>query len=170
MTERALDLAERFSRESAQFCAFVEEIPRAMWEKPLSAGDPRSVAAIARHVAWAYAFEQHYFQAIAEGNLLAAVPMVEVDALNAEGAREWQSIPREEVLAALRQIGDVAANWVRRLSDEQLDRMGEYVAGRPPRTVGQRIERTLIGHIRSHLDDIHAALSAVPATTPEGQA
>jgi hypothetical protein len=170
MAERAAELAERFARESARFCTFVEEIPVAMWEKPLSAGDPRSVAAIARHVAWAYAFEQHYFQAIAEGIPLAAVPMADVDALNAEGAAEWQSMPKEEVLAALRQIGEVAANWVRSLSDEQLDLMGEYVAGRPPRTVEQHIERTLIGHIRVHLDDIRATLDVAPATTAEGQA
>jgi hypothetical protein len=170
MAERAQDLADRFERESAYFCSFVEEIPEEMWEKPLSAGDPRSVGVVARHVAWAFAFEQRYFQAIAEGRPLAAVPMAEVDALNAEGARQWQSMPKGEVLAALHQTGEVVADWVRGLSDGQLERLGEYVAGRPARTVEQHIERTLIGHIRRHLDDIRTTLEVTPAATTRGQA
>jgi hypothetical protein len=158
MAERAQELAERFARAGAEFRAFVEKIPEDQWEKPISAGDPRSVGVVARHVAWAYTFEQRYFQAIAEGHPLSSLSWPEVDALNAEGARQWQSIPTEEVLAALRTAGKEAADWARGLSDEQLERSGEYVAGRPVRTVDQWIERTLIGHIRGHLEDIRGAL------------
>lgn len=85
--------------------------------------------------------------------------------MNAENARPWKSVSKREVQATLRHISADVAAWVCGLSDEQLERRGEYIVGYAIRTVDQLIERTLIGHIRGHLSEMHAALSGPESAT-----
>jgi hypothetical protein len=158
MAERAEELAKRFAQANGDFIAYIEKIPEERWGKIVGAEDPRPVGVVANHVAWGYAFEQRHFQAMAAGQSLSAVSMAEIDTFNAEHARQWQSLSKGEVLAALRTTGEVVASWVRGLSDEQLERSGEFIVGRPSRTVDQWIERGLIGHIGGHLKDIRATI------------
>jgi DinB superfamily len=154
--ERAQALADRFTEANADFTAMVEQIPSASWDKMASAGDPRPIGVLARHVAWGYTFEMSYFQAIAEGH--PRPPVQEVDTLNAKLAREWRSTPRGEVLLELRSASQAVEDWVRGLTDEQLSRSGQFVTGGTPRSVEVFIDRILIGHIGTHLADVRSAL------------
>ena len=156
MSERAQDLAARFVQAMADFKAFVEEIPKEQWGKPVSAGDPRTVGVVARHIAWAYVFEWGHFRAITEGHPLPPVP--EFESINAEHAQEWSSISKDDVLLELGSAEAVAAQ-IRGLSDEQLAREGLYSAGRPIRTIDELIDRVLIGHIGGHMAEMRAAIA-----------
>ncbi len=157
MSERAQDLAERFVQAIADFTAFVEDIPEEQWGTPVSAGDPRTVGVVARHIAWAYLFEWEHFRAIAEGHPLLPVP--EFESINAEYAQQWSSVSKQDVLAELRGA-ETVADQIRGLSDEQLAREGRYSAARPSRTVDELIDRVLIGHIGGHTAEIQAAMAA----------
>jgi hypothetical protein len=155
VSERAEELARRFSEAHQEFLAFVETIPEEQWLTPVSVGDPRSVGVVVQHVAWVYSFEQRYFKAIAEEHPLP--PVVEFDTMNAELARHWESLSKSEVLQALATEYDVVAAWIPTLTDEQLQRSGRYWIGKV-NTVDGMIEGTLAWHPGAHLQEIRAAI------------
>ena len=158
MAARAQELAECFAQANAHFMAFVEQIPADHWDKPLSAEDVRSAAIVARHVAYGHAFQQRYFHAIAAGRPLLDVDLAQIETLNAELARHWQSVRKEEVLAELQRVGQEVTDWVRGLSREQLAQTGPYWIGGPCLSTDQWIERALLGHIEGHLRELRTAL------------
>jgi hypothetical protein len=158
MGKRAQELAERFARANTEFSAFVERVPAELWEQAVSAGDPRSIGVLVRHVAWGYTYEQQYFQAIAERHPLP--PVTEFATINAELAHQWGSLSKDDSLAALRAASEVVASWVRGLRDEQLATTGQYWVESPRWSVEQWIEGVLIGHIGEHLNDIRTTLEA----------
>jgi hypothetical protein len=158
MAERAQELAECFAQANAHFTAFVEQIPGDQWDKPLSAEDIRSAAIVARHVAYGNAFQQRYFHAIAAGRPLLDVDLSQIETLNAELARQWQFVRKEEVLAELQRVGQEVTAWVQGLSQEQLAQTGPYWIGGPCLSTDQWIERALLGHIEGHLRELRTTL------------
>jgi hypothetical protein len=160
---RARELADQFFQAHAAFSSFVATIPAEKWRRPVSAGDPRPVWILARHIAWGYLFEQSYFQAIAEGN--PKPPVDEFKTMNAALAHEWDSLSRSDVVAAIEVAGRLAAEWVRGLSDQQLARRGEYYVGGPTWTVDDWIANILIGHIATHVPEMRAAVEGESALT-----
>ena len=88
---------------------------------------------------------------------------------NAQHAREFAAVTKEEVAAELRRAGAAAARVVRELSDEQLERTGT-VLGREWRA-REPITGPLIGHVRNHLEGallLGAASGAAPSHLPGG--
>lgn len=162
MSERARDLAEQFARESSAFLAFVSAIPEEEWVKPVGLEEPQPVGAVSRHVAGGYRTERRYFDAIAEGHPLSALTWPEIHAMNNANAREWRSLPKENVLAQLHHAAGETEEWIRGLDDAQLARRGEYIVGIEIRSVDRWIESVLIGHIQTHLRDIRQALAPEP--------
>src|SRR3712207_2884590 len=100
MSQRAQELAERFVQAVGDFRTFVEAIADADWVTPVSAGDPRTVGVVARHIAWGIEFEWQHFRAIADARPLPPVP--EFESINAQYAEQWSSISKADVLAQLR--------------------------------------------------------------------
>ena len=82
-----------------------------------------------------------------------------IDQANAQHAKEYANCTKEETLDLLRKNGATAASIVRGLSDGDLQRSGTLSGGRQM-TGEQVIENILIGHPKSHLASIQAAISA----------
>jgi hypothetical protein len=84
-------------------------------------------------------------------------PPVDFKAINAEHAEEHAYATRAEVLELLRNSGRRIAQELRAIRDDQLDMERQLASG--TMTVEQRIERVLIGHMKSHQGSIEVTIS-----------
>ncbi len=161
MSLRAQELAQNFERANNEFIAFVVRLSDDEWRR-MCPNERRTVAALAHHVAGGYLFEIRSFKGLADGQPLPTVTKEYIDRVNAEaGARDGEA-SRDQTLAMLRRNGRTAADFVRGLSDEQLQRVGAYVDWIPPMSVDQWIENVLLGHIRGHMASMQAVVEKKP--------
>jgi hypothetical protein len=161
MSPRAQALAEEFERVNEEFSAYLSQLSEKEW-LTVCPNEERTVAALAHHVAAGYLFELRSFKGIAAGEPLPVVTKEYLDSSNAELGEKHANVDRGEVLAMLRQSGAVAAEFVRGLSDEQLQRVGEYIDWVPAMSLEQWIERVLIGHIQMHEASMRAVVEQPP--------
>jgi uncharacterized damage-inducible protein DinB len=162
MSERATALAEHFEQVYAELIATVEACSDADWQRPCSE-EGWSVSVVAHHIASACGPISSFVQAIATGANLPQVTPEMIDANNAKHASTG-SYRRDETLALLRQVSQQAAQGLRRLTDEQLDRTGSMpLTGGNPFSAAQMAEVALIGHPTQHLASIKAALGQAVA-------
>jgi hypothetical protein len=154
---RAQELASRFVAANEAFIAYIESLTSPQW-LTLVAGEERTVAALAHHVAWAMAFEVEAFEVIAAGAEPTPVTLAQLADVNATNGAEYAEVPRERAIALLRENGAPAASFVAGLSDEQLARKGRYLDYIPPMNIENWIRRVLIDHIDMHTKTIRAAL------------
>jgi DinB superfamily len=162
MSPRAEALARSFEDTNADFMRFMAGLTDEEWAQHCP-NEERSVAALGFHVAGAYLFEIRAFQGIADDQPLPTVEKEWLDRLNAENGAKNARAGRDAVLAALEENGATAAEWVRGLTDEQLERAGAYVDWIEPMSLELWIEHVLIGHIVGHRASIEAVVSAKPA-------
>jgi len=128
---RAHELADTFERANEQFTARVANLSDAEWQTFVPQ-EERTVAALCRHVAWGYVLEVPYFAAIGSGRPLPSLPWSELNAMNAEHGGQFADCSKAEVLEMLDRNGIQAADFLRGLSDEHLQRRGVYVEGGDP--------------------------------------
>ncbi|MCL4553406.1 MAG: hypothetical protein M1305_07660, partial [Candidatus Marsarchaeota archaeon] len=81
-----------------------------------------------------------------------------LDASTARHAAEYAGCTKAETLDLLRRDGRRAAEAVRALTDEQLDRQAPPNGTRPARTAQDVVERILINHVTAHGASIREAL------------
>lgn len=85
--------------------------------------------------------------------------MSDFDEGNARFASENAAMPRDQIVALLRDNGAAAAEYVRALSDEELDRTTTMTTmGDQPVSAQQLIEWVLIGHTREHGQSLKSGL------------
>jgi uncharacterized protein (TIGR03083 family) len=156
MSQRAEALADDFQRVNDELIQLVEELSDAEWATRTDA-EGWSVAVVARHIAGAHAFIGRRLKAVAEEQALPPMPPGGIDAQNARDAEQYADVTRDDVLDLLRTNGAEAANLVRSLSDEQLDREFTRPDGAIMR-VTALIENALIGHPTAHGRSIRAAV------------
>jgi hypothetical protein len=116
--------------------------------------EARSVGVIAHHVAVTQEWIMSRIKAIIEDK---PTPPVDFKAINAEHAEEHAYATRAEVLELLRNSGRRIAQELRAIRDDQLDMERQLASG--TMTVEQRIERVLIGHMKSHQGSIEVTIS-----------
>lgn len=162
MSERADALAARFEQANETFVGVVAGLSPAQWGAD-APPEARTVAALARHVADAYALESAAFRALAEGQPVQTWTRAALAELNAGDGQRYAACDQAETVELLRRNAAGAASMVRSLSGEQLARRGIYVVELPEMTLDQLIERILIGHPESHLRSIRAAIAHVRA-------
>lgn len=135
---------------------FVERSSEEAWRAPTSAGDPRTVGAVAAHLVGhlgLVAFANSV--ALGERSPLADLTANGIEAMNAEAAREQAGISREDVIASLQSEGQKAVAVLRGLTDEQLGKRQAMVfAGGAELTAEQLILGALLADIQGHLDAI----------------
>ncbi|HET9410693.1 MAG TPA: DinB family protein [Candidatus Dormibacteraeota bacterium] len=149
--EAARDLEEA----AAAVSHFIEACPDAVWHRRVDA-EAKTVAAIAYHCALG--------NDVALGwicQLLARRPVYETgethDAFNIVEAVRTAGATKVEVSEALRRTTERSANFLRELTDEELERGGMFgVAGRET-TVGRFIAN-FGRHMRIHLESLEQAL------------
>jgi uncharacterized damage-inducible protein DinB len=148
-SERAAALARDLESASEAVVALLENVPSERWMHVPDAG-VWSVGKDAEHLAEAAAYHQWIVRLTIGQHVASRRPQLERNELTTYLS------PRDAVDLLLRRTVE-GATLIRALTDEQLD-----LPTRPPRasaqTLAVTIERVLVGHYRTHLDDIAAKL------------
>jgi quercetin dioxygenase-like cupin family protein len=155
-SERARALAWRFEQAHEAFVALIEGCPPAQWSA-VCADIGRTVGAEAHRSARRISVIAATIQAIADGQ---TYPPLAPEVRRATGERvaEGSSPVAEQTLSLLRRNGALAAQIYRRLTDEQLARVGVAVAGEPPSSVARLIEALAIGELASRGEAMRGAI------------
>jgi uncharacterized damage-inducible protein DinB len=155
MSDAAEVLAQRFVQANEEAIRVVESCPDQQWHTH-HLSENRPVNVLAHHIAIGHLAIAEWAQSIATGQPVPAFTMESFTEPNARHAQQYAKVSKPEVIAELRRQGAAATSVVRGLTDEQLDRTGEFV-GRQWR-VRELIEGVLIGHVNNHLGSIREAL------------
>jgi uncharacterized damage-inducible protein DinB len=158
MSERAQKLADDFEQASADLAREIENTPDEKWQQ---AHGPEgwTIAATAQHVAGQFPLESEYIFAAAEGKPMPTYSWDDINHKNDTRAAQNTNATKAEVLDLLRKDTARMAEYVRNLTDEQLDRQVPLgLADNAIVTTQQIIEGgVLIDHVRGHLQSIRAA-------------
>ncbi|MCA9879970.1 MAG: hypothetical protein KC442_19380, partial [Thermomicrobiales bacterium] len=119
-----------------------------------------TVAALASHLGSATAGVMTFLvRPMAGGQPPVAITPEQIDAGNAQNARDHAHRPKAEALAELRANGAAASAEIRGLSEAQLDSSTLLFFSPEPVTVEGVIENALINHLRGHLGSLRAAVA-----------
>jgi DinB family protein len=162
-TSRAARLADQFEAAQEGFIRLVESLTVEHWRmkgkntpelRINNEDESRPVGVIAHHVAVNQDWIMNRIKAIIEDK---PTPPVDFKEINAHHANEHAHATRAEVLALLRESKARIAKDLRAIRDNELDKERQLPSG--TMTVQQRIERVLIGHMKSHQGSIEATIS-----------
>ncbi len=159
MGTRSEDLAIKVEQSANDLLAAVEASTPEQWAAPCSDGE-WSQGFAAYHAAAAIAPIAQRVKEVAEGQPFAKMSMDEIDAGNAEQAKEHADCTISETIALVKSSAPAAVSMVRSLSDAQLDRKVLLMDGMPETTVEMLIQLALIGHPTAHLVAIKGARDA----------
>ena len=145
-----------------EFAQFVESLSDEQWhmagknfpEQINGEDESRSIGVIAHHVADTEPFIIDRIYLMLEGKPL---PRVDFHDVNARHSASHSDVTRGDVLDLLRSNEQSIPPRVRAIPDEALDVEHQTPVG--PATIAQRLERTLIGHLKMHEGSIRAALA-----------
>jgi uncharacterized damage-inducible protein DinB len=159
MSDRAAMLAAQFEEANDALVTAIESFSDEDW-RVIVPGENWAVGVVAHHIVDSWPLITDWIESLSRGEE-AVYDHDAVDAHNAEHAREYAGCTQSEAASAARRDGATVARLVANLSDAQLDTVGTFQGN--PRTPTQLIERVLIGHTRSHLGHIQAALAEEPS-------
>jgi hypothetical protein len=155
---RATALAERLEQGARALADFAGGLTDAEWQKRVP-GDERKIGVVVHHVASMYPIEMQFAQLLASGQPIAGVTWADVHAINATHAREEDSVSKAEALDLLRRNSAAAADAIRALSDQQLDRAATIsLNADAPLTCQFFLEDHPVRHSYHHLARIRAAV------------
>ncbi len=156
---RARALAERIEAGARELAAFVEGLSDADWTTPMASGtDRRTVGVIVHHVANMYPIEVDVAKAVAAGNAV-DVTWEAVADINAKHAAETAGVTKTAAVDLLKKNSRAAAEAVRGLTDEELDRAAPFgLSYGAPMTAQFVIEDHALRHSWHHLARIRKAL------------
>lgn len=157
MAQRAGTLARQFTEANDEMIAAAAGASASHWRAQCP-GEGWTVGVTAHHVAVGHEPVAGLIMGVATGQQLPPITMEALNEGNAAHAREFADCNQDETVALLRSAGAAAAEMVRNLSDEQLDRSAEVVGQRM--TAQQLAENILISHVKGHLASIRAATGA----------
>jgi hypothetical protein len=154
----ARELAERLVQGANALAAFAETLSSAEWQTRVP-GDNRRVGTIVHHVASVYPVEIQLALTVAAGTPIAGMTMNDVHAMNANHAREWDGVSRDDAVDLLRRNSASAAEAIRGLSDTQLaTAVPVSLYGDAPLTGQFILEDHAVRHSYHHLAVIRRAL------------
>jgi hypothetical protein len=155
---RSEALADRLERGARALAALAETLTPAEWEARVP-NDGRRVGVLVHHVASMYPIEIQLAQALGAGHPVEGVTWADIHALNAKHAADNDGVTKEAALSVLRANSAAAADAVRALNDEQLDRAAPVsLNADAPLTCQFFIEDHALRHSYHHLARIRAAL------------
>lgn len=159
MGHRAESLAKRIEEGAAGLAAFAEGLSEAEWRKAQTGSDGRSVGVIVHHVASVYPIEIDLARAIAGGKAVTDVTWEAVADMNAKHAADQAAVTKAAALELLRRNSHEAADAVRALTDDELDRAAPFsLSFGAPVTAQFVIEDHALRHSWHHLARIRTAL------------
>ena len=156
MNERTTGLITRFEDANAVLIAAVEACSDADWKRT-TAEEGWPVCVAAHHVAVSYPPISGLVLSIANGTPPATLTQEMLNAANAQHATEFANVGRAETLDLLRRNGQAAADALRGLKDEQLDRTAPLVLFGGAEASAEQLFQALIGHPVEHLASLENA-------------
>ena len=160
MSKRAQLLAARLQGGARKLADFASGLTEAQWQARVPK-DGRKVGVIVHHVANMYPLEIHLAEILAAGRPIAGVGSEAVDQMNAEHAREYDAVTKEEALDLLARNSGAAAAAIRGYSDEELDRAATVsLYGGAPLTCQFMLEDHAVRHSYHHLARLVRAVNA----------
>ena len=158
LNRRSEALALRLEEGARALAAFAETLTPAEWQSR-TPKDGRKVGVIVHHVANMYPLEIELAQKLAQGEPIAGVTWDDVAAVNAAHAKEYDGVTKEAALALLARNSAAAANAIRALSDDELDRAATVsLNSDAPLTCQFFVEDHAVRHSFHHLARLKAAL------------
>ncbi|HXJ84317.1 MAG TPA: DinB family protein [Candidatus Methylomirabilis sp.] len=158
MGARAEALARQFETKAHEVSTVLERLSEADWKKTTVA-EKWPVGVVAHHLASVHEAIAGIAKSIAEGKPGPYLTMDALRAMNAEHAKDHANCTKAETLVLHKKNAATAAAIVRGLDDTHLDRSATVLAGMPPASAAQFVERELIGHLDVHLDSIRATVA-----------
>ena len=144
----------------SELIAFVEGCSEAEWGTMVP-NEGRTVGVLVHHVASAYPVELNVVKTLASGQAITGVTGEMVDQMNSQHAQEQANCSKEETLELLKRNSALAAEAIRKLSDEQLDQAAPIsLHWDAPLTTQYFIEEHPISHSHHHRVSIQAAIEA----------
>lgn len=160
MGKRSTALAERIEEGAGALAAYAEGLSDSQWRQ-IVPPDGRTVGVIVHHVASIYPLEIQLANTLAEGKPIVGVTWAAVAELNAGHARDNAGVTKADALALLRKNSKEAADAVRALPDDALDRAAPVsLNADAPLTTQFFIEDHALRHSFHHLAKIRAVLGA----------
>ena len=160
MGKRTEALADRIEQGARALATFAEGLSDAQWRQVVPP-DGRTVGVIIHHVASIYPLEIQLASTLAEGKPITGVTWTAVAELNAGHAKDNAGVSKQDALALLRKNSTAAADAVRAMSDEVLDRAAPVsLNADAPLTTQFFIEDHALRHSFHHLAKLRAALGA----------
>jgi hypothetical protein len=159
MNTRAKLLADRIEQGAENLAAFAEGLSEAEWYAVVPP-DGRTAGVIIHHVASVYPVEIHLTREIAAGRSISGLTWDDVAEMNAKHAEEYKGQGKKETIELLRSNSRAAAEAIRNLTDEQLDRaMPVSLNADAPLTAQFIIEDHAVRHSWHHLAKIRAVIA-----------
>jgi hypothetical protein len=158
MASRAEQLAERVEQGAQNLIDYVQDLTDEQW-KTYCPNEKRTVGVLVHHVGSAYQLEAGAVTMLATDGAIPGVDVDMVDKMNAEHAIANADVTKEEAIRLVRENHPAAAEAVRQLTDEQLDKVAPTgLHWDAPLTVQFFVEHHPVGHPWIHLASIKAAL------------
>ena len=153
MSQRAKDLANRFTAFNNEMISFVENCSDDDWQK-VTSGEKWPVGVVAHHVAAAHYGVLDWAKMIVAGETLPEISMDAVDQMNAKHAEDHVNCTKSEVIGLLKENGSSIGSFVAELDDEKLDRTShlELIGG--DISTQQFLETFIIQNGREHLSNM----------------
>ncbi len=158
MSERTEELATRLRQISDAVVTCAVECSDEQW-RTITLAEQWPVCVVCRHIARALEMQPQVIRQAASGQPLpSGYTWEDIHRSNAEQARDWAQISKEETLIPLRRHADEAVAFVGQLSDEQLDHTTKAPLDDTTMSVQHMVDG-MIDHVRIHRESIRATIA-----------
>lgn len=158
MSKRSYELARRLELGALALESFAGSLTEFEWQSRVP-GDGRKIGVVVHHVASMYPIEIQLAQTLAKGEAIEGVTPEVVNKINADHAKKFDGVTKEEAIELLKQNSAAAAAAIRALSDAQLDEAAAVsLNANAPLTCQFFVEDHAVRHSYHHLARIRAAL------------
>ena len=158
MTKRSYELARRLELGAVALEAFAGSLTEFEWQTRLP-HDGRKIGVVVHHVASVYPLEIELAQQVAKGEVVEGLTMDVINKMNAEHAKKFDGVTKEETIELLKQNSVAAATAIRALSDDELEQaVPVSLYANALLTCQFVLEDHAVRHSFHHLGRIRAAL------------
>jgi len=158
VSTRSEALAQRLEEGVRRLTELARSLSDEQWQTRVP-HDNRKIGVVVHHVGTMYPIEITLAQQLGRGEPVEGVTWAAVHEMNAEHARNFDGVTKQEALDLLQKNSTAAAAAVRALSDEQLDTAaGLSLNSDGPRTCQFMLEDHAVGHAWHHLRKILGTL------------